>query len=765
MGGSSPFSLVSQAVRRACEIDDDEALATRQLKLRHRIAQVVPAEELDRVVVFVAEMVGAPFEAAQNAQLAAARQDHVLMGDQLRRAWEDWMSAESRAHPLLLVLEDLHWSDPASLRLVDGALARAEDAPLLVLGLARPTLRAGMPRLWAERRLQELPLEELSKKSAERLARAVVGDRVPPATIERVIALSNGNPFFLEELLRQVGEGRAAELPETVLAVVEARLERFAAEARRVLRAASIFGQTFWTSGLKELLGMSDDELERWLDTLQSLDTIVPASRGRFADEREYAFRHALVRDASYAMLPEADRALGHRVAAAWLEAIGEHDPGVLSAHFERGGEPRRAANLYRRASEQMLEGNELGEAVALAERGLRCGPDDATRAALHMLIADAQRWSGNLEACARSAMEVVKLAERRSDLWSQGVSVAATALFKQGRMEKAQDLLDLGRAALAEGHLARGHVVMGAGLGVTAIFAGALETAAALRSLVRAAPDDAQADELARGGVHSFEAFFADANGDLQGQVEHFDAAAACYARIEHQRGAALAKANGAFARVLIGDLEQAHAQLREALSLAEQLRVRMLVGTIHVDLAVVLERLGRLQDARNMAELGISEQAAHGDQRMEGAARRTLAMVLIRQGALDQAIAEAQSAVELSRVAKRELGHMLATLAYAQLKAGRHVEALATAAQAHETDGPIMASAAGVVMTRLVYARALAANGRAAEARDALRGAHAEVQRQAAKLEGEAARANFLDRIWENAQTIEWARQSGIE
>ena len=765
MGGSSPFSLVRQAIRRVCEIHDDEALATRQGKLRHRIAQVVPVDELERVVVFVAELAGAPFEDIQNAQLAAARQDHVLMGDQLRRAWEDWIGAECQAHPVLLVLEDLHWSDPASLRLVDGALARASDAPLLVLGLARSSIRVGMPRLWAERRLQDLPLEELSKKSAERLARAVVGDRVPPATLERVIALANGNPFFLEELLRQVAEGRSAELPDTVLAIVEARLERFASEARRVLRAASIFGQTFWVSGLKELLGMSHDDLERWIDTLQSLDTIVPASRGRFADEREYSFRHGLVRDASYAMLPEADKALGHRVAATWLEAMGEQDPGVLSAHFEQGGEQRRAANLYRRASEQMLDGNELGEAIALAERGLRCGPDAATRATLHMVIVDAQKWSGNLEASARSALEVVKVTERRSDAWSLAVAAGATAHFKLGRMDKAQELLDLGQGALAEGSLTRALVIMGANLGVTAIFAGALETAAAIRVGLREAPGDVHEDALALGSVHFFEAFFADANGDLQGQVEHFDAAAECYVRVDHQRSAALAKANGAYARILIGDFERANAQLREALPVAEQMRLRMIAATIHTDLAVVLERLGRMQDARSMAELAISEQSAQGDLRMEGAARRTLAMVLVRQGELDQAVAQAHSAVELSRVAKRDLGHMLATLAYVQLKAGRNVEALEAAVQAHDTDGPIMASAAGVVMTRLVYARTLLANGHANDARDALRGAHAEVMRQASRLTDEATRRRFLERIWENAQTMEWARQSGIE
>lgn len=761
MGGSSPFSLVAQSIRRVCAIHDDEPAPARQAKIRARLATVVAAEELERVVLFVAELAGSPFD-DDGGILEAARRDRVLMGDHLRRAFEDWIEAECRQRPLVIVLEDLQWSDPASVRLVDGALARASEAPLLVIGLARPSLRASAPRLWADRRLQELPLEELSKRSAERLARAVVGDRVSPGTIDRVVTLANGNPFFLEELLRQVAEGGAASLPETVLAVVESRLERLAPEARRVLRAAAIFGQTFWPAGVREVLGMGEADLARWLETLQQLDAIVPIARGRFLDEPEYGFRHATVRDASYAMLPEEDKALGHRVAAAWLEAMGEQDAGVLSAHFELAGDQQRAASLYRRSAEHMLEGNEHGEAVALAERGLLSNPDDATRSALHSILMDAERWAGNVEGCLRAAREVMGLEPARSDRWAVALQTAALSAFKLGHSDEMRRLLELGRKVLEEGTPSPAILAMGANLGVTSILAGEMETASRLRATLATA--NAEADSRASANVHSFEAFYADARGDLQGQVEHFCAAADAYAAVENLRGWSMATANGAYARVLIGDFERADAALREALPIAERMRLRLVIATIHVDHAVVLERIGKLREARTAAELAITEHKSQGDLRMEGAGRQTLAMILLRSGDLPGAIAEARHAVTLLASARRDLGHALATLAYALLKAGQLPEALDAATRANQIEGEIMGSSAGIVKARLVFARALAANGLATEARRALVAAHAEVMRQAAKFQHPVARAQFLERLWENAQTIEWAKQSGI-
>src|SRR5262249_38094547 len=157
-------------------------------------------------------------------------------GDQIRRAWEDFALAECGAQPVLLVLEDLHWGDLPSVKLVDAALRLLKRQPLMILALARPEVHELFPKLWADRQEQQLRLGELTKKASERLARHVLGDAVTVETVSKLVEHADGNPFYLEELIRAVAEGHDQALPQTVIAMVHARLEGLGAEARWLLR-------------------------------------------------------------------------------------------------------------------------------------------------------------------------------------------------------------------------------------------------------------------------------------------------------------------------------------------------------------------------------------------------------------------------------------------------------------------------------------------------------------------------------------------------
>src|SRR5262249_14671136 len=156
----------------------------------------------------------------------AARQDKVLMGDQMRRALEDFVSSACARGPVVLVLEDLHWGDAPSVRLVDAALRNLSDRPLFVLASARPEIHERFPRLWGERRVQEIRLEPLSRRASERLVREVLGADVSAALVNHLVARADGNAFYLEELIRAAAERAGDALPETVLAMVESRLEQ-----------------------------------------------------------------------------------------------------------------------------------------------------------------------------------------------------------------------------------------------------------------------------------------------------------------------------------------------------------------------------------------------------------------------------------------------------------------------------------------------------------------------------------------------------------
>jgi tetratricopeptide (TPR) repeat protein len=378
MRSGSPLGLLAAMIGRAAGLRDGEPAEVRRQKLESAIAARVGGEDRVRVQIFIGEVLGLPYPVASSDLLRAARQSGIIMGEQVHRAWIDWLRAETLAGPVLMILEDIHWADEPSMKIIDGTLRDLAERPLLVLALARPEVHDRFPRLWEERNVQEIRLRELGKKAAETLVRKVLGDQIEAEAVERLVQRAAGNAFFLEELIRALADGRAEGLPDTVLAMAQMRLSRLPSESRRILRAASVFGEVFWQGAVTALTG-SGDGVAAWLDELAQREVLTRRSEARFSGEREYAFRHALVRDAAYAMLTANDRTLGHKLAGDWLEAKGEGEALVLAEHFEIGGEPRRAAGAFLRAAAQSLQRNDFHAALALADRAVAQGvPEEA---------------------------------------------------------------------------------------------------------------------------------------------------------------------------------------------------------------------------------------------------------------------------------------------------------------------------------------------------------------------------------------------------
>jgi hypothetical protein len=309
MSAGAPFALVGSVIRRVAGVTPGDGAAAR----RQKILDCVGVRVTGPAVARVADVLG---EIAAPMGGRAPR----LAGDGPLQAWLDWLRAETARVPLLIALEDLHWGDLPSLHFIDAALRELSDRPIMVLATARPELHERIPLPWARRPLMEVKLGALSRRASERFARRMLGEAVPDAVVEAVVTRGAGNPFYLEELIRAVAEGRGDALPETILAMAEARLDALDPESRRVLRAASVFGEVFWKGGVAEVLGGADPAaLGQKLAELTRGELIERHGDSRFPNEEEFAFRHVLVRDAAYAMLPDEDRELGHALAAAWL--------------------------------------------------------------------------------------------------------------------------------------------------------------------------------------------------------------------------------------------------------------------------------------------------------------------------------------------------------------------------------------------------------------------------------------------------------------
>ena len=241
----------------------------------------------------------------------------------------EWLGAIVGHRPCVIVCDDLHWADKASLDLLDVALRELRQRPFAVIAAARPDLAEQRPNLWSKRAPLRQRLAPLPRSAGQAMLAWSAG--APSLDLETyTFDRWEGNPYFLAELVEahRFPLGATCDAaPDTVLGVVEPRILALSDEARRVLRAASLFGDHFEFEAVLSLLGLKGrPALE------ESLLSLIEADLVRRLDEPRglYAFRGRLVREAAFAMLSPADRALGVARARQWLEEAGKTLPEIL---------------------------------------------------------------------------------------------------------------------------------------------------------------------------------------------------------------------------------------------------------------------------------------------------------------------------------------------------------------------------------------------------------------------------------------------------
>jgi hypothetical protein len=755
----STLDLLAQALRGALGLHDGEPLPARRDRLRVRVAQHVPPADRDRVAAFLGELVGTPFSddaGAAGDALRAARHDAQLMSELMRKAWLDFLCAETAAHPILLVLEDLHWGDFGTVRFIDAALRDLSRQPWMVLALARPEVFEIFPKLWADRQnVQELRLKELGRKASERLVRQVLGDTVGSDTVERLVKQADGNAFYLEELIRAVAQGKDQALPETVLAMVETRLARLPLEARRVLRAASVFGEVCWDGGVVTLLGevMPAAAVAGWLTLLIEQEVLVVRPDSRFADERELAFRHALLREGAYATLIADDKRLMHRLAGEWLERHGESDPMVLAGHFERGGDSAIAARHYLRATQQAMQVLDNQAAMARAACGLACAPPPELRIALLGFHCEASQVTQQVSL--DDAEELLRLATPGSVPWAQAMIAYNAGLLRTGRIEEllasiarlhhvtpAPDATRATSLALFLGVIfldLLGHVRQGTALEQSFL------------PIVRAGGEQ---EPLAQQWWHTLAGNRAAyAHDDPWTALQH----AAVIQEIFDAIGGELMFVSVQFLRGMnqwyLGALVPAAQSLEAipvvdtALGTGSSLR-RCMLSWLYAD-------EGALARARALATQLAEAGRAHHNRLEEGRGRWVLAEALRRDGDLDAA--DREVGVALTMAVPLDCPGVLATLSALRLAQGRAGDALAAAQDAmarYEAMGGCGMFRGAFV--RLTHSEALHATGAHGAAAHAIADARVRLLAIADKIPDPDYKTSFLERVPENARTL---------
>ncbi|AGP35131.1 serine/threonine-protein kinase [Sorangium cellulosum] len=759
----SPLEMLGQALRSACGIHEGEPLEIRREKLSAQVAARVAPGEQRRVSEFLGEVVGAPFPDDESLPLRSARRDAPLMADQVRAAFLDFLGAASAQAPVLVLLEDLHWGDRPTVQLLDAALRALHERPIFVLALARPEVRDVFPRLWDGRRLHELRLVELSRRAGERLAQHVLGERTEPELIARIVRLSEGNAFYLEELIRWAAEGKGSHMPETVVAMVESRLGALDEAARRLLRAASIFGEVFWVGSVAALVGgeARRSEVARGLAALVEREILVRRRESRFPGEDELAFRHALLREGAYATLTEGDRALGHKLAGAWLEQAAEPAAAVVAEHFDRGGDPARAADGYRRAAAQALAGNDLEGVFSHTDRALALGAHGEARGELAQIRAEAHHWRGDIAEALRWAQVAMESLPRGSARWYVAVGDVGQTAGRLGHHEQLVALADELSSAWSEGEATGPAVMASTRVAVRLFFAGSYDRAEALHARIQAVAGRFSGDPAVSGPVFRALGVRARFAGHLDRCRALIEASLRCFEQAGDIRNACVARGNLAEAEIKLGAYAEAVALLRGAVADAERMGLERAVITGRHNLGFALGRLGALEEGLAVEAEAVAA-AVRGDWRsIEGVSRAYLAWLLRSAGELEAAEVEARRAVALLEASRPFQVVARATLAEVMLSRGQPSEALAEARDAIALLASLGKVEQGEELARLVYARALEAIGDRPAARAAIADARDRLLATAARIDDPRRREGFLENVSENAQTLKLARE----
>ena len=758
----APLAMLAMGLRIMAHLVDGEDPQVSRQKLVARVSRHVPEERARGVAEFLGELVGSPFSAVESPGLRAARQDPVLMAQRVRSAWEELLAAECASQPVVLVLEDLHWGDVATVKFVDGALRRFADKPLFVLATAPSTgALDAFPNLWAERAPLETRLTPLTPKASERLLRAFLGSATD-STIAALVQHGAGNPLFLEELIRAYATGDDTELPETLLAMTQSRLERLDAEPRRALRAASVFGMSFTKDGLGALLGETygAGDLERSLTYLSEAELIEPNVDAW--PNHGYTFRQDIIRRAAYSMLTEEDRILGHGLAARWLVEKAMGSPSEIAKHFDEGGQAERAARWYLAAAEEAFRASDFVAVLDWTDRAMMLGAQGELRGALLALQTAIGLARNEVEEAEYIGADAMALLPPGSARWCQvagTTGVIALMLRPSRHLEEVHERL-LAQVPAADAYAAHATALAAVGLLYARIGDHEVLTRIATVAEKSAAQLDS-VDVATLGRIALLNTYLAGTHeGDAYAHLTFAQDAELAFAKLDDPAYAISIGTEIGWALLTLGAYEAAEERLRGVIAHAHRNGMTLQAAYVGLFHALALAHLGQGERA---AQLAHESRTYCASRLVDALAAPILGRIAMLRGDFTAAEHALEGIEALDTSMNLLHAEACVVRAWLLLEQGNAPEALRLVrAIVAWSDRPGGAGHNEGLM-RLIYVRSLEAVGDVDGARAELRVARERLSARAATIGDATLRSSFLERVPENAATLTLTERLG--
>ncbi|OQX69410.1 MAG: hypothetical protein B6A08_04850 [Sorangiineae bacterium NIC37A_2] len=343
-----------------------------------------------------------------NEPLGGSMSAHALR-DALWIAMTDVVTKVLSNEPISLIIEDLQWADAESILWLDHLTGRDTNRTLLLLACVRPAYFQEHQARFAGRAVVRIDLRPVSKQASGAIVRSILGPDANEETVAQIVQRSGGSPLFAEELARLSAQGLKTPEAPTIEAAIQASLDHLSPDIRSALSKLSVLGLAIW-EGAFRVLGIDDPAPV--LDTLISQEILVAQESSRFPLEKEYLFKHALIRDVAYSELPAPERTRLHALAGKWLAELGE-DAATVAGHLDLGGQPDKAASYWELASKRALSANALRDALWMAERALAFSENRAETFRRAGLLDEA--WS-RLDPRAAERESAVKAMEQSAD-------------------------------------------------------------------------------------------------------------------------------------------------------------------------------------------------------------------------------------------------------------------------------------------------------------------------------------------------------------
>jgi class 3 adenylate cyclase/tetratricopeptide (TPR) repeat protein/tRNA A-37 threonylcarbamoyl transferase component Bud32 len=405
-----PYSLIRSLFSYRFEILDSDTPEVMREKFTKGIAVFLGTNTEDKAA-FIGQLVG--FDFSEHPAVKPVLSSADAFQRQAVEHLNTFFRSITKEIPAIIELEDIHWADMHSLDLIDHLVKENRELPLMVICMARPELNERR-RGWGEGQdfHHRIDLKPLSKLDTRRLVREVLQkvDDIPAEIRDLIVERADGNPFYIEELVKiliedgvivkgETDDARWRVLPErladlrvppTLTGVLQARLDTLEPSARLLLGRAAVVGRIFWVSAIEALEaadGFHIERQERLLDDLRRREMIYLREKSDFAGTQEYVIKHAILRDVIYESLLKRQQRSYHAAVAEWLikasaERADEYT-GLIAEHYEKAGEPTKAAGYLFNAGQQAYQVSAYLEALASLNHALSILPtegEDAQR-------------------------------------------------------------------------------------------------------------------------------------------------------------------------------------------------------------------------------------------------------------------------------------------------------------------------------------------------------------------------------------------------